>query len=164
MNSKICTICKELKELSCFSKAGRKETLRSNCKTCDSKKYKEWKNKNRSAYLLSSTNSGLKLRYGIGLKEYDQLLKEQNYCCKICKTKTPGRKDVKRFAVDHCHKTNKIRGLLCMACNTAIGLLNEDPDIFKSAQEYLKEHRADSWHESTTGSHPGINACSYSSL
>lgn len=164
MQNKICTICKELKDLSCFSKAGRKDALRSNCKTCDAKKYKEWKNKNRTKYLRSSSNSGLKIRYGIGLEEYEKLLAQQNYSCKICGTKKPGRKDVKRFAVDHCHKTNKIRGLLCMACNTAIGLLNEDPKFFDAAQSYLRENRADSWHESTTGGNLSVNACSYSSF
>ena len=138
---KICTLCKELKGFSCFSKAGRKEALRSNCKTCDAKKYKEWKNKDRTAYLRSSSNSGLKLRYGIELKDYEDLLIKQNHCCKICKTKSPGRTGVKRFAVDHCHKTNKVRGLLCMACNTSIGLLNEDPKLFDAAKQYLQDHQ-----------------------
>ena len=138
---KTCTLCKELKNLSCFSKAGRKEALRSNCKTCDAKKYKKWKNKDRTAYLRSSTNSGLKLRYGIELKDYENLLIKQDYCCKICKTKSPGRTGVKRFAVDHCHKTNKVRGLLCMACNTSIGLLNEDPKLFDAAKQHLQDHQ-----------------------
>lgn len=137
---KICTYCKELKNLSSFSKAGRKNALRSTCKQCDAIKYKRWKDKNREAYLRSTSNSGLKIKYGITLDEYEKLFTEQKGCCKICKTKNPGRKGVKRFAVDHCHKTNKIRGLLCMSCNTAIGLLNENPILFDSAKRYLQSH------------------------
>jgi len=138
---KICTHCKEAKDLSCFSKAGRKDALRSNCKKCDAIKYKKWKEKNREDYLKSTSSSGLKIKYGITLKEYDLLLKEQKGCCKICGTTKPGRKDVKRFAVDHCHSTGKIRGLLCMHCNTAIGLLKEDPELFDAAKKYLQHHR-----------------------
>lgn len=141
MTKKICTKCKELKALSCFNKAGRKNSLRSNCKECDAKQYQKWKSQNREKYLRSTANSSLKIKYNIELSEYEKLLEIQNGCCKICKTKKPGRRDVKRFAVDHCHKTNKIRGLLCMACNTAIGLLNEDPKRFDAAKQYLEEHK-----------------------
>jgi hypothetical protein len=144
---KVCTLCKELKNLSCFSKAGRKDALRSNCKTCDAKKYKEWKTKNRAAYLRSTSNAGLKIKYGIELKDYENLLIQQNYCCKICKTKNPGRTGVKRFAVDHCHKTNKVRGLLCMACNTAIGLLNENLSLFDAAKKYLEQHQGEYYNQ-----------------
>jgi len=140
MEKKICTLCKELKTLACFSKAGRKDSLRSDCKKCNAKKYKQWKEKNRTAYLRGATNAGLKIKYGITLEEYEQMLKNQNQCCKICKSKKPGRKGVKRFAVDHCHKTNKVRGLLCMSCNTAIGLLNENPVLFDAAKQYLEEY------------------------
>lgn len=140
MTLKICSSCKELKDLSCFSKAGRKQALRADCKTCNAKRYKEWKSKDRKNYLRSSTNSSLKLKYGITLEEYETILSDQNYCCKICKTKKPGRKGVDRFAVDHCHKSSKVRGLLCMKCNTAIGLLNEDINLFLAAKEYLEEN------------------------
>lgn len=138
--NKQCTRCKEIKALTCFSKAGRGNALRSNCKTCDANQYKKWKSKNRKKYLDSTTNSGLKLRYGIGLEEYKKLLAGQGDCCKICKSTAPGRKDVNRFAVDHCHTTGKVRGLLCSKCNTAIGLLNENPLLFDEAKKYLQEH------------------------
>lgn len=137
---KDCTLCKQEKTLDQFSKAGRGNTLRSSCKKCDAKQYKKWKEKNREFYLQSTTNSGLKQRYGIDLKHYEKLFEQQNGQCKICGTKKPGRKGVKRFAVDHCHKTNKIRGLLCMSCNTAIGLLNENPVLFDAAKQYLEEY------------------------
>ncbi len=138
--SKKCRVCNEIKPLDCFSKAGRGNALRNDCKTCNAKQYNKWKIKNRKKYLDSTTNSSLKIKYGIGLEQYQELLAKQNNCCKICKAITPGRKDVKRFAVDHCHTTGKIRGLLCSKCNTAIGLLNENPLLFEEAKKYLEEN------------------------
>lgn len=43
-----------------------------------------------------------------------------------------------RIAYDHCHKTGKFRGWLCMKCNTALGLVNDDVDILKKMIEYLE--------------------------
>ena len=136
---KQCSTCKEEKALDFFSKAGRGDALRADCKQCNANKYKKWKTKNRASYLKSTTNSALKIKYGIDLSDYEKLFKEQNGQCKICGATKPGRKGIKRFAVDHCHATNKIRGLLCMACNTAIGLLKENPNLFDAAKQYLKD-------------------------
>lgn len=52
------------------------------------------------------------------------------------------KKGIKRsLAVDHCHKTNMVRGLLCHRCNTAIGLLNDDFTTLKSALKYLRHYK-----------------------
>lgn len=81
--------------------------------------------------------NGLMSAYGITLEEYDDLLKQQGGRCKICGTDTPGHKG--RFHVDHDHSTGKIRGLLCHACNTGIGLLGDNPTRLKKAAQYLEE-------------------------
>ena len=44
---------------------------------------------------------------------------------------------VKGLAIDHCHKSGQVRGVLCPNCNTAIGLLNDDPTVLKKAISYL---------------------------
>jgi len=76
--------------------------------------------------------------YGLTLQDYDDLLKEQNGCCKICGTTDPrGQSKAGRFYVDHNHKTGKVRGLLCHDCNTAIGLLKDSPAIVAKAWDYL---------------------------
>lgn len=49
----------------------------------------------------------------------------------------------KMNAVDHCHVTGKIRGILCQKCNTGLGYFNEDVELFKSALRYLSEHVLD---------------------
>jgi hypothetical protein len=85
---------------------------------------------------------GLKRYYGIDLAKYQEMLLEQNGVCGICKkpeTSVVNGK-IKPLAVDHCHDSEKIRGLLCARCNQAIGLLNEDVNILSNAIEYLRKH------------------------
>lgn len=56
--------------------------------------------------------------------------------CEICGI-TPGEKD-KSLALDHCHKTGHVRGLLCLPCNIAIGNLKDDVALMQKAIEYLQ--------------------------
>ena len=73
--------------------------------------------------------------YGITQEDYDVMLRAQGGVCKIC-----GQKEsVDRFplAVDHDHKTGKVRGLLCGSCNTGLGKFNDDPDLLLKAMKYL---------------------------
>jgi hypothetical protein len=72
-------------------------------------------------------------RYNITADEYWQMFEEQNGVCKVC-NEEPGDK---KLAVDHCHDTGEVRGLLCSRCNTALGLLREDKNIMKSLMEYI---------------------------
>lgn len=75
-------------------------------------------------------------KFNLTIDDYNTMLKNQNYCCAICGLHENAFK--KRLAVDHCHKTGQNRGLLCMSCNTAIGLLKEDSRIFEKARKYLQ--------------------------
>ncbi len=75
----------------------------------------------------------LQRKFGITIEHYEQLLAEQDGVCAICK-EPPERT---RLAVDHDHSTGAIRGLLCSDCNTAIGLLGDDPSTIQSALTYL---------------------------
>ena len=68
--------------------------------------------------------------------EYSRLLREQNDECAICGQEgdTAGR----RLAVDHCHITGRVRGLLCSKCNVGIGLFRDNPQACIRAAEYLQ--------------------------
>jgi N12 class adenine-specific DNA methylase len=104
-----------------------------------SKKYNE-KNKDRIKEYNSRTkeyqkNINLKRRYNITEEEYKTLLESQQNCCDICKIK------VDELCIDHCHKTGKIRSLLCHKCNTAIGLFSEDTKVLQNAIEYIQKHK-----------------------
>ncbi len=73
----------------------------------------------------------LKYRYGLTLEQYDQMFKNQDGVCKIC------RKAHRKFLyVDHCHTTEKIRGLLCPRCNSFMAALDVDPELFGRLCEY----------------------------
>ena len=46
----------------------------------------------------------------------------------------------RRLSVDHCHKTGKIRALLCGQCNTMLGMAQEKKDILQMAIKYLEKY------------------------
>ena len=68
-------------------------------------------------------------------QQYEQMLVDQNNECAICKNKIGWE-----AAVDHCHNTNKIRGLLCRKCNLGLGGFKDDIEIIKKAIKYVKEN------------------------
>lgn len=72
--------------------------------------------------------------YGLTLHDYDLLLHRQGGRCLICHT--PATKH-RPLVVDHNHESGIVRGLLCGECNTAIGLLGDDPALIRRAAEYL---------------------------
>jgi hypothetical protein len=78
-------------------------------------------------------NSALKANYGITVSEYDAMFKSQRGKCAICSEKYG-----KTLHVDHCHRTNKVRGLLCHKCNMAIGLLQDSTKLLNRAISYLQ--------------------------
>jgi 23S rRNA G2445 N2-methylase RlmL len=83
-------------------------------------------------------NNALKHTYKITVEDYDKKLKEQNYCCAIC---NKHRDEFKRnLSVDHDHTTNQIRGLLCIICNTNVGVVE---DKLEMIQKYLNKYRKD---------------------
>lgn len=67
------------------------------------------------------------------------MLSIQNFSCAIC-----GGNDFERIgrvlSVDHDHKTGKVRGLLCLTCNSGLGIFKDDPVLLKKASSYLEEH------------------------
>lgn len=89
--------------------------------------------------------NSLKRHYGITVEEYCAMHEAQNGVCAICgkpELSVDGRTgNVRRLAVDHCHESNKIRGLLCAMCNTGIGALGDDIANLLSAIEYLKKSK-----------------------
>jgi len=79
---------------------------------------------------------------GITVEEYYRIDELQKSLCAICfqpETRVNGRtKMTQRLVIDHCHKTNKVRGLLCHNCNTAIGKFRDDPIRMYRAIRYIK--------------------------
>lgn len=78
----------------------------------------------------------IKKIYGITQDDFIQMQKEQNFKCSICDTNLTQ----KNTHIDHCHKTNKVRSLLCSRCNQAIGLLDENIEKLEKTIKYLRIH------------------------
>lgn len=73
-------------------------------------------------------------KYGLTVEQYDQMVHSQQGKCKVC-----GGTEETNLAVDHCHKTGKVRGLLCRSCNLALGNLKEDVNIMRNLIVYIEK-------------------------
>lgn len=160
---KTCNYCHADKPTSDFNKKGLK------CKACtaaynqayhagrkperrayDAANKERFKERNRKAGRLGSarwrkanpdrnTNNYLRQLYGITLDDYNAIFDAQDGACKIC-SRPWNPESNKRLAVDHCHATKKIRGLLCDPCNVALGNMQDNPERLEAAAAYLREH------------------------
>lgn len=147
MSNKICNKCKIEYPLTKFYFSNRDKIYFGTCKTCDKERGYKYRNKNRERtnYLAriryrendQSVHISQKLmkRYGISLDDYNKIQITQEGKCLICKNLSG------KLYIDHCHKTNKFRGLLCPSCNTAIGLFRDNINILTNAIKYLEENK-----------------------
>lgn len=88
--------------------------------------------------------STLKKLYGINIEQYEAMLVAQDGKCALCGSPetTPHKATglPRDMAVDHCHKTGKVRALLCAACNGGLGNFRDDPMLLERAAAYLRQH------------------------
>jgi hypothetical protein len=123
LTHKQCRLCEEVLPLNKYS-----DLNKTYCKEC-------------SSFL---GHKRVLARYRLTVDEYVNMLKEQNYVCKIC-----GGKEDKRLSVDHDHSCcpgketcgNCIRGLLCSYCNKTLGMAKDDPKILKKMIQYLESFK-----------------------
>jgi hypothetical protein len=90
----------------------------------------------------------LKREFGMTLEEYQAIHAEQGGVCAICRkpeTTRPNPRTIREgtpaarsLAVDHCHTSGQIRGLLCASCNNGLGRFKDNPDLLVAAAEYLR--------------------------
>jgi hypothetical protein len=128
---KRCTKCGELKPLIEFYRAaGMRDPERYQA---NQQRYRD-----SGAKARSSRRSHLKRTFGLTEADYERILAAQGGGCAIC-----GRLPASRnLHVDHDHDAGYVRGLLCFACNVAIGHLRDDPMIATKLLDYLERHRA----------------------
>lgn len=165
---KNCSKCKQTKKLEEFAKdIRRRDGVGSFCRDCANQanresysrhaknriaKTVEWAKNNpekrkeirRRHYLKDPGKkwvSNLMRLYNITAEEYSAMLIKQNHCCAICdkheSQNVVGNKTI-RLAVDHCHDTGKIRGLLCDVCNTSIGKFKHSAELLQKAISYIQ--------------------------
>lgn len=165
--TKICNHCEKKKPIDQFSRNCTKKDGRDGaCKVCMKAFRRKWrlsekgkvserkyrKSKNGKATSKKSQEKYMKkhrgtkkykdicrerhLKYDSGITplQYNEMLKQQGGGCAICGGVNASGK---RLAVDHCHTTGKIRGLLCTACNSGLGHFHDDINNLASAIKYL---------------------------
>lgn len=89
----------------------------------------------------------LKYRFNLTVEQYEELKSRCNNLCEICgkpetlmRKRRSGLNEPAALAVDHCHATGAVRGLLCQRCNSGLGLFNEDVDALHRAIAYLERN------------------------
>jgi hypothetical protein len=87
---------------------------------------------------LSAKRRRIFNQYGITLEQYEEMLAAQNGVCAICKL---APETGKRLAVDHCHDSGAVRGLLCIPCNLVLGNAKENREVLEEAIRYLHAYR-----------------------
>lgn len=129
---KRCGKCKKDKDFKEF-RVKRDGYYHSYCRDCCAVFQAKWRKANPGKISKINRKQTLKKYGGMTETEYETLLKSQNGGCAICNKKPEN----KHLAVDHCHKTGKVRGILCAQCNNAIGVLGDNLEGIMKAASYL---------------------------
>ncbi len=125
-----CTSCLEPKELSEFGNCSRyRDGKLRICKECMKARTRAWRSNNRDHAIREGSRRNALSKYGPE-GEAAWLRIEAGEPCDACGERRS------RMAIDHDHKTGRVRGILCSPCNTALGLLQEDPDRFAALLSY----------------------------
>jgi len=152
LQSKLCKDCNTEKPFSEYHRHNAtRDRLQAFCKRCGLQRNAAWRARNPEKLATYQRNRAprppsvrrdqqLRREYGIDQNRYDQLVDEQNGRCAICR-EIPTPINGKRIAlvVDHCHDTNRVRGLLCTNCNVAIGHMKDDVERLRAAISYLED-------------------------
>jgi hypothetical protein len=142
-----------------ISKSTR-DGLSSWCRSCQNQATVDWQSRNPEKHSKAVRanqvkdprrykSNVLRYKYGIDMAEYDRLFEAQGGKCAGCAR--PGahlasdapRQD--KLHVDHCHKTEAVRGLLCRACNMALGGLEDDRERLLSLVAYLDKQSSQTY-------------------
>lgn len=149
--TKPCPRCNERKPLSAFGTNKRTfHGVSTYCKVCTNTMQverratpegaqahraasKAWREANNERH----RDNNARWKYGVEHGTYETMLAAQNNACAICGSTNPGT-GMERFAIDHCHGSKLVRGLLCNSCNNGLGRFKDDPDRLLQAATYLE--------------------------
>jgi hypothetical protein len=146
--TKKCPACKQKLSIGSFwPNKSKYDGLCSECKNCQKKRINKWRKTtsgkaSRKREYEQQRNSGkvlaqeLKRKYNLSVAEYNKIFQKQQGCCAICGVHQSELK--KRLFVDHNHRTEKVRGLLCCGCNNLLAGF-DNLDFFNGAIAYLAE-------------------------
>lgn len=136
LKDKPCPMCKQKHK-------DRAESKGYLCKECNALRAKKWNKENSH----TMRNRYIKKTYGLSFEDYQDMFNRQNGKCYICKReeviKEAKTGKVRFLAVDHCHRTGKVRALLCTSCNTTLGKFEDNIHLLKEMINYLEEFSFD---------------------
>lgn len=133
-----CRVSKPLTEFHRRGEAGRKHKYRSACKVCYAKNNKQWNDENQDRLAWLHKMKNIEAKYGVTREWYEATLIIQDDACVVCTQKFVGLRGVASPAVDHCHTTGKVRGIICNGCNAALGYAQDDPARLRALAGYLE--------------------------
>jgi hypothetical protein len=160
LERKLCTKCRRTLTLRHFHKSKASGGYKPRCRACragDRKDYlkrnPDWRVTAGIRYLANRekiSEEGKRRRverrdvnrrysYGISREDFQMMVLLQGGLCAICEQSPPAGFDL---CVDHCHKTKRVRGLLCKQCNSGIGILKDDLRLLRNAVRYLEKHES----------------------
>lgn len=143
--SKMCTTCLKEKSLNSYTADLRaKDGKQACCRKCyalkanlryakEADKIRALGRANYARNPRKFIDRGYKNKYGISAKDKEKMIAAQNGCCFICKN------TLVTACIDHNHKSGAIRKILCVPCNTALGMIKENFDIALSLAKYIQE-------------------------
>ena len=142
---KQCIKCNETKDLSNFSFRNFKlkdGSIKSRpypyCKPCRVKLNGEsFRKMGKKRCKTTQKDYKLRSKYDITLSDFHKQMEFQNNVCAICKGQFESER---KTHVDHCHSTGKIRGILCSACNHALGMFKDNVETMQTALDYIKNN------------------------
>jgi len=113
---------------------------KSYCRTCDRVRDRE-RMSDPAKRRLKNRKRTLRKFYDMTIEEYEHMLERQGGVCAVCKrTNEEAGGKGQHLHVDHCHKTNRVRALLCHQCNAAMGNAGDDPIRLRALADYLEFH------------------------
>ena len=118
------------------SHTARGRTCSGTCKRCGAEFEYQFVQRRRELCELCRRHESDWKKFGLSGPEAAEL--RARGACDICgKSENPGGR-FNEFHIDHCHDSNRVRGLLCAACNTVLGLMGDDPARLRAAADYLE--------------------------
>jgi hypothetical protein len=122
-------------------RCGERERVgRGYCRPCANKYAKGWRSRNGDHSREYQRVWQRTKKYGLTLEELEAMYEAQDESCAICSRHIVLFGGQGGAHVDHCHRTRKVRALLCGSCNTAIGKLRDDPHLIRKAADYVEFH------------------------
>lgn len=159
---KTCITCKEEKPETEFYSNGYtrvdgSKKSRNDCKSCCRKRRQQYFrdpdkrkgiNKRRRKNYISDNGCrrglnkmyALRSLYGLTVTDFERMLQNQNSSCAICGVSDHDTH--KGLFIDHDHKTQEVRGLLCINCNNGLGHFRDSEELLFAAANYLSQSKS----------------------